>query len=90
MRISGIDNPNIIRHGKNLQGFTVEYSTKGMTTAILPYFNEKIEESSETQMVYGDIVYSQYANNYPFLYLVAMDYSSEEEVTDLTTLNTKA
>ena len=86
----GVDNPNIIRHGKNLQGFTVEYSTKGMTTAILPYFNEKIEESSETQMVYGDIVYSQYANNYPFLYLVAMDYSSEEEVTDLTTLNTKA
>jgi len=86
----GVDNPNIIRHGKNLQGFTVEYSTKGMTTAILPYFNEKIEDSSETQMVYGDIVYSQYANNYPFLYLVAMDYSSEEEVTDLATLNTKA
>ena len=86
----GVDNPNIIRHGKNLQGFTVEYSTKGMTTAILPYFNEKIEDSSETQMVYGDIVYSQYANNYPFIYLVAMDYSSEEEVTDLTTLNTKA
>ena len=86
----GVDNPNIIRHGKNLQGFTVEYSTKGMTTAILPYFNEKIEESSETQMVYGDIVYSQYANNYPFLYLVAMDYSSEEEVTNLATLNTKA
>ena len=86
----GVDNPNIIRHGKSLQGFTVEYSTKGMTTAILPYFNEKIEESSETQMVYGDIVYSQYANNYPFLYLVAMDYSSEEEVTDLATLNTKA
>jgi len=86
----GVDNPNIIRHGKNLQGFTVEYSTKGMTTAILPYFNEKIEGSSETQMVYGDIVYSQYANNYPFLYLVAMDYSSEEEVTDLATLNTKA
>ena len=86
----GVDNPNIIRHGKNLQGFTVEYSTKGMTTAILPYFNEKIEDSSETKMVYGDIVYSQYANNYPFLYLVAMDYSSEEEVTDLTTLNTKA
>ena len=86
----GVDNPNIIRHGKNLQGFTVEYSTKGMTTAILPYFNEKIEESSETQMVYGDIVYSQYANNYPFLYLVAMDYSSEEEVTDLVTLNSKA
>ena len=86
----GIDNPNIIRHGKNLQGFTVEYSTKGMTTAILPYFNEKIEESSETRMVYGDIVYSQYANNYPFLYLVAMDYSSEEEVTNLATLNTKA
>ena len=86
----GVDNPNIIRHGKNLQGFTVEYSTKGVTTAILPYFNEKIEESSETQMVYGDIVYSQYANNYPFLYLVAMDYSSEEEVTDLATLNIKA
>lgn len=86
----GVDNPNIIRHGKNLQGFTVEYSTKGMTTAILPYFNEKIEDSSETQMVYGDIVYSQYANNYPSLYLVAMDYSSEEEVTDLATLNTKA
>lgn len=86
----GIDNPNIIRHGKNLQGFTVEYSTKGMTTAILPYFNEKIEDSSETQMVYGDVVYSQYANNYPFIYLVAMDYSSEEEVTDLATLNTKA
>ena len=86
----GVDNPNIIRHGKNLQGFTVEYSTKGMTTAILPYFNEKIEDSSETKMVYGDIVYSQYANNYPFLYLVAMDYSSEEEVTDLATLNTKA
>ena len=86
----GVDNPNIIRHGKNLQGFTVEYSTKGMTTAILPYFNEKIEDSSETKMVYGDIVYSQYANNYPFLYLVAMDYSSEEEVIDLTTLNTKA
>ena len=86
----GVDNPNIIRHGKNLQGFTVEYSTKGMTTAILPYFNEKIEESSETQMMYGDIVYSQYANNYPLLYLVAMDYSSEEEVTNLATLNTKA
>lgn len=86
----GRDNVSIVRHGKNLQGFTVEYSTKGMTTKVIPYFNQKVEDSSDTIVVYGTHVDSQYINNYPVAYIQAVDFSDDEEIVDLATLNAKA
>ena len=86
----GRDNVTTVRHGKNLTGLEVEYSTKGLVTKILPYFTQTPEGSETEETITGDLVVSQYAGNYPVSSVLPVDYSSDERVTDLASLNSVA
>ncbi|MBT2732124.1 phage tail spike protein [Carnobacterium sp. ISL-102] len=86
----GKDNVATIRYGKNLNGLVANFSVKGMVTRILPHFTYTPEGAKDPVTIEGSFVDSQYINNYPIPFIREVDYSSDEEVTDLTTLNAKA
>ena len=86
----GRDNVTTIRHGKNLTGLEADYSTKGLVTQILPYFTQTPEYSENEETVIGNLVTSQYRNNYPITKILPVDYSSDERVTDIGSLNSVA
>ena len=86
----GRNNVATVRHGKNLTGLEAEYSTKGLVTQILPYFTHTPEGSEAEETVIGNLAISQYANNYPVKMILPVDYSSDDRVTDLASLNTAA
>lgn len=86
----GKDNVTTIRHGKNLTGLTMNYSTKGMVTLIVPFFTHTPEGKDKEETIIGTHVKSQYINNYPLSYIKEVDYSQDDDVKDLATLNTKA
>lgn len=88
-RRRGRDNVAIIRDGKNINGLSLEYSTKGMVTKIIPYRTYTPENSDEV-VEYGTPVESKYIGNYPLVYVRAIDYSNDDDVTSLQTMNTKA
>lgn len=89
-RRRGRDNVAIIRDGKNINGLSLEYSTKGMVTKIIPYRTYTPEDSDDEVVEYGTPVESQYIGNYPLVYVRAIDYSNDDDVTSLQTMNTKA
>lgn len=87
----GQDNVATIKPGKNLKGFDMTVSTKGLITAIVPYFKMTPEEGgSDTVTITGDIVYSPLAGNYPISKITPVDYSGDESIKTLSDLNTKA
>lgn len=82
----GDKNVTTIRHGKNLKGLTVDYSVKGLVTAIVPYYVLRNEDNTETS-VFGDVVKSKYVDNYPvvqyqFELFTAEDHGTIVEDTD--------
>lgn len=89
-RRRGRDNVAIIRDGKNISGLSLEYSTKGMVTKIIPYRTYTPENSDDEVVEYGTPVESKYIGNYPLVYVRAVDYSNDDDVTSLQTMNTKA
>lgn len=89
-RRRGRDNVAIIRDGKNINGLSLEYSTKGMVTKIIPYRTYTPENSDDEIVEYGTPVESKYIGNYPVVYVRAIDYSNDDDVTSLQTMNTKA
>lgn len=89
-RRRGNDKVAVIREGKDLGGVSIEYSTKGMVTKIIPFRTYTLEDSENEITEYGTPVESQYVGNYPIKYIAAVDYSNEDDVTNLQTMNTKA
>lgn len=89
-RRRGNDNVTTIRYGKNIEGLKVTYSTKGLTTAILPYATIRDEVNDKDIKITGNIVESQYVNNYPYTYYQAVEYTEEDGVTNLSSLNNAA
>lgn len=86
----GQDNVTTIQPGKNLEGFEMTVSTKGMITGILPYFKYIPEGETESVTVEGTVVWSPLAGNYPVKYLKPIDFSSDDTIVDLATLNAEA
>ncbi len=86
----GKDNVAVIKPGKNLKGFDMTVSTKGLITAILPTFKMVPEDGTEQVTITGDVVYSPLAGNYPVSKITPVDYSGNESVTTLEELNAKA
>ena len=89
-RRRGNDNVTTIRYGKNIEGLKVTYSTKGLTTAILPYATIRDEENDKDIKITGNIVKSQHINNYPYTYYQAVEYTEEDGITNLSSLNNVA
>ncbi|PJH58739.1 hypothetical protein CVR97_28170, partial [Salmonella enterica subsp. enterica serovar Typhimurium] len=86
-----------IRYGKNLAGLKATYSTKGVVTAILPYFTyrpereEGQEDQREDVTIVGDVVKSGNVDSYPYVLYEAVEYNEEDDgVTDVASLNQAA
>lgn len=80
-RRRGNDDVTTIRHGKNLKGFTATYSTKGLITAIVPYYMESIDtydQGTVQEPVFGDIVRSPRIDDYPHTYFAFIEFKAEE------------
>ena len=86
----GKDNVTTIRPGKNLSGFEMTVSTKGLITAILPYFRYIPENEKDYVTVYGTVVRSPLENNYPIHKITPVDFSSDESMTTVEDLNEEA
>ena len=86
----GRDNVTTIRPGKNLSGFEMTVSTKGLITAILPYFRYIPENETDYVTVYGAVVRSPLENNYPIHKITPVDFSSDESITTVEDLNIEA
>ena len=86
----GKDNVTTIRPGKNLSGFEMTVSTKGLITAILPYFKYTPENETDYVTVYGDIVHSPLENNYPIHKITPVDFSGDESIITVEDLNAEA
>lgn len=86
----GRDNVTTIRHGKNLRGLSATYSKKGIVTAIVPILRQSVEGKQEDNIVIGNTVKSPYVDNYAVIYHREVEYSEEDGVIDLASLNAKA
>ena len=86
----GKDNVTTIRPGKNLSGFEMTVSTKGLITAILPYFRYIPENETEYVTVYGAVVRSPLENNYPIHKITPVDFSGDESIITVEDLNAEA
>ena len=94
----GKDNVTTIRAGKNLDGFKMTESFQGKYTQILPYFKYEAEipsdipgdtEGATTRQeftVFGSIVSSPYHGRYPVNAIKPIDFSQNEYVRELKTL----
>ena len=86
----GKDNVTTIRPGKNLSGFEMTVSTKGLITAILPYFRYIPENETDYVTVYGAVVRSPLENNYPIHKITPVDFSGDESIITVEDLNAEA
>ena len=94
----GKDNVTTIRAGKNLDGFKMTESFQGKYTQILPYFKYEAEIPSDIPgdtegatirqefTVFGSIVSSPYHGRYPVNAIKPIDFSQNEYVRELKTL----
>lgn len=82
-RRRGNDNVTTIRYGKDLAGLSAKYSIKGLVTAILPYYVDREGDTTIT----GNVVKSQYVNNYPVAHYEAVEFGNDDGVTDEASLN---
>lgn len=77
----GNDNVTTIRHGKNLKGLTATYSSKGLVTAIIPYYMESVDtydQGSIQEAVFGDVVRSPKVDDYPHTHFMFVEFTAEE------------
>ena len=86
----GRDKVTLIRQGKNLEGFELTSSTKGMITRILPFFTYTPEGKDDEVTITGSIVDSPLVNNYPVKYITPVDYSFDDTIDSLAKLNAAA
>lgn len=74
----GFDRNDVIRPGKNMNGFKMTIDTKGLVTAILPWCKYIEKDTQKEVFIEGDIIESKYVNDYPIRYFQAIDFSQEK------------
>ncbi|MBL1226611.1 phage tail spike protein [Enterococcus sp. BWR-S5] len=82
----GRENVTTIRYGKNLAGLSIETDFDSLLTRIFPYADLQNSEG-ETERIWGTQVDSQYINNYDDIRTDLIQFTEEQGVTDLATLN---
>lgn len=82
----GRDNIGIIRYGKDLSGLKVKLDWTGVKTRIIPYADPQ-SDTGTTSRIYGSPVDSEYINNYPDVYTEHVQFTEEQGVKDVNSLN---
>ncbi|EMW5869838.1 TPA: phage tail spike protein [Enterococcus faecium] len=82
----GRNNVGTIRYGKDMSGLKVKLDWTGIKTRIIPYADPQSEVGT-TNRIYGSPVDSAYINNYPDVYTEYVQFTEEQGVKDIKSLN---
>jgi phage minor structural protein len=83
----GTDDGVLVAYKKNLTGLTVTVDQSNLVTRIYPF---KTLDDGTVLTVPGKYVDSPHINDYDHIYIQAVDYSSDEDVTDQASLEAKS
>ena len=85
----GRDNVGTVRYGKDLSGLKVTLDWDSLLTRIIPYADVQTAEGV-IERIYGDQVDSELIDNYPDVSTDFVQFTEEQGVKDLDSLNNKA
>ncbi|WP_431381323.1 phage tail spike protein [Enterococcus casseliflavus] len=87
LRRRGRDNVGTVRYGKDLNGLKIKFDWSSIVTKVLPYADLQNSEDGTTNRIYGNAVMSDLATNYPDVYAKHIQFTEEQGVKDLASLN---
>ncbi|WBY93667.1 phage tail spike protein [Enterococcus casseliflavus] len=87
LRRRGRDNVGTVRYGKDLVGLKVKFDWSSIVTKVLPYADLQNSDDGTTNRIYGNAVLSDLATNYPDIYAKHIQFTEEQGVKDLASLN---
>lgn len=87
LRRRGRDNVGTVRYGKDLNGLKIKFDWSSIVTKVLPYADLQNSEDGTTNRIYGNAVMSELATNYPDVYAKHIQFTEEQGVKDLASLN---
>lgn len=87
LRRRGRDNVGTVRYGKDLNGLKIKFDWSSIVTKVLPYADLQNSDDGTTDRIYGDAVLSELATNYPDVYAKHIQFTEEQGVKDLASLN---
>lgn len=87
LRRRGRDNVGTVRYGKDLNGLKIKFDWSSIVTKVLPYADLQNSDDGTTKRIYGNAVLSDLATNYPDVYSKHIQFTEEQGVKDLASLN---
>ncbi len=87
LRRRGRDNVGTVRYGKDLKGLTIKFDWQSIVTKVLPFAELQSGADGTSQRIYGNAVKSEYINKYPDVYAQYVQFTEEQGVKDLASLN---
>lgn len=87
LRRRGRDNVGVVRYGKDLTGLKITFDWQSIITRCLPYADLQDGNDGKTKRIYGKKVDSSLINNYPDIYARYVQFTEEQGVHDLDSLN---
>ncbi|WP_368251337.1 phage tail spike protein [Enterococcus sp. 2201sp1_2201st1_B8_2201SCRN_220225] len=83
----GRDNVGVVRYGKDLTGLKITFDWQSIVTRCLPYADLQDGNDGKTKRIYGNNVDSELISNYPDIYARHIQFTEEQGVKDLESLN---
>lgn len=87
LRRRGRDNVGTVRYGKDLKGLTIKFDWQSIVTKVLPFAELQSGADGTSQRIYGNTVKSEYISKYPDVYAQYIQFTEDQGVKDLASLN---
>ncbi|MDT2123633.1 phage tail spike protein [Enterococcus faecalis] len=87
LRRRGRDNVGTVRYGKDLKGLTIKFDWQSIVTKVLPFAELQSGADGTSQRIYGNEVKSEYISKYPDVYAQYIQFTEDQGVKDLVSLN---
>lgn len=87
LRRRGRDNVGTVRYGKDLKGLTIKFDWQSIVTKVLPFAELQSGADGTSQRIYGNAVKSEYISKYPDVYAQYVQFTEDQGVKDLDSLN---
>ncbi|WP_185831998.1 phage tail spike protein [Enterococcus faecalis] len=87
LRRRGRDNVGTVRYGKDLKGLTIKFDWQTIVTKVLPFAELQSGADGTSQRIYGNAVKSEYITKYPDVYAQYIQFTEDQGVKDLSSLN---
>lgn len=87
LRRRGRDNVGTVRYGKDLNGLKIKFDWSAIVTKVLPYADLQDGEDGTSDRIYGTPVFSELLQNYPDIYAKHIQFTEEQGVKDIASLN---